>query len=126
MDAETGKTAEPLTLICVDDDEHVRRSLKLLFENTPMKIIVCTSGIQALDALESQDADIVISDYLLPDMDGISLLDRVRHHDCRIKRILMTTIVNDDIRLAAIRSGIDRFVEKPLTIASVDTIIGEL
>jgi DNA-binding NtrC family response regulator len=126
MNAETGRITEPLTLVCVDEDEHVRRALKLLFEKTPMKIIVFTTGRQALDALEFQDADIFISDYFLPDMDGISLLERVWHHDCRIKRILMTTIVNDDIRLAAIRAGIDRFVEKPLTIASVDTIIGGL
>jgi response regulator RpfG family c-di-GMP phosphodiesterase len=68
----------------------------------------------------------VISDYFLPDMNGVEFLNQVAINNPGIIRILMATIVNDELKLDILKAGIDRFIEKPLTVASLDTIINEL
>ena len=68
----------------------------------------------------------VISDYFLPDLDGIEFLNQVAQIHPNATRILMATISSDELEQEIARAGIDRFIEKPITIASLDTIINEL
>ena len=113
-------------IMFIDNDEHVRDSLKFFFDSTQMNFLIFKSAAEALNSLKYQKIDIVISDYFLPDMNGVEFLNQVAIDNPGIIRILMTTIVNDDLKLEVLKAGIDRFIEKPLTIASLDIIINEL
>ncbi len=59
-------------------------------------------------------------------MDGVEFLKAVGKTDPNIIRILMATIASDDLDQEIRKAGIDRFIEKPLTVASLDRIINEL
>ena len=110
----------------IDNDEHVRDSLKLFFDSSHMDFLIFKSASEGLNSLKYQEIDMVISDYFLPDMNGIEFLNQVAKNNPGITRILMATIVNDDLKLEILKAGIDRFIEKPLTVSSLDTIINEL
>lgn len=115
-----------LQIMLIDYDKHVRESLTVFFESEAQRFLIFKSASEGLNSLKYQKIDIVIADYFLPDMDGLTFLKKVRENSPDTIRILMATIANDalkkDIRLA----GIDRFLEKPLTIASLDTVLCEL
>ncbi|SDU16163.1 response regulator [Desulfobacula phenolica] len=113
-------------IMFIDNDEHVRDSLKVFFDSTQMDFLIFKTAAQGLNSLKYQKIDIVISDYFLPDMNGVDFLNQVAMDNPDIIRILMTTIVNDDLKLDVLKAGIDFFIEKPLTVASLDTIINEL
>lgn len=113
-------------IMVIDNDEHVRDSLKVFFDSSQMDLLIFQSASEGLNSLKYQKIDMVISDYFLPDMDGIDFLNQVAKNDPSITRILMATIVNDDLKLEILKAGIDRFIEKPLTIPSLDMIINEL
>jgi len=117
---------ESFQIMFIDSDRHVRESLKTFFDSTQLRFLIFKSGLEGLNSLKYQDIDVVISDYFLPDMDGVTFLNKVAKTHPGITRILMATIVNDDLRLEIRESGIDRFIEKPLTVASLDTILSEL
>lgn len=113
-------------IMFIDNDEHIRDSLKVFFDSSQMDLLIFQSASEGLNSLKYQKIDMVISDYFLPDMNGIEFLKLVAKNDPDITRILMATIVNDDLRLEILKAGIDRLIEKPLTITSLDMIINEL
>ncbi|OQY53400.1 MAG: hypothetical protein B6230_00300 [Desulfobacteraceae bacterium 4572_89] len=113
-------------IMFIDNDKHVRDSLKVFFENSQTKVLIFKSASEGLNSLKYHNVDVVISDYFLADMDGIEFLTRVAKIHPDTKRILMATITIDDLEQQIVRAGIDRFIEKPLSVASLDTIINEL
>lgn len=113
-------------IMFIDNDEHIRDSLKVFFDSSQMDLLIFQSASEGLNSLKYQKIDMVISDYFLPDMNGVDFLNQVAKNDPGITRILMATIVNDDLKLEILKAGIDRFIEKPLTITSLDMIINEL
>ena len=113
-------------IMFIDNDEHVRDSLKVFFDSSQMDFLIFKSASEGLNSLKYQPIDMVISDYFLPDMNGVEFLNLVARNNPCITRILMATIVNDELKLEIRKAGIDRFIEKPLTVTSLDTIINEL
>lgn len=109
----------------IDNDDLVCDSLKVFFGGSRLNFLIFRSASDGLNSLKYQEIDMVVSDYSLPDMNGIEFLKRVARNHPGITRILMTTIVNDDLKCEFDREGIDRLIEKPLTVASLDTIIND-
>ncbi len=110
-------------IMLIDNDKYVRESLGTFFETGKIKFLIFKSATEGLNSLKYQDIDIVISDYFLPDMDGLTLLKRMAEQQPGIARILMATIVNDDLKKEILTAGIDAFIEKPLNVTSIDQII---
>jgi two-component system NtrC family sensor kinase len=110
----------------IDNDEHVRDSLKVFFDSSHMDFLIFKSAQEGLDSLKYREIDMVVADYFLPDMNGIEFLNQVARKNPCITRILMSTIVNDDLKQEIRKAKIDRFIEKPLTMSFLDTIINEL
>jgi len=113
-------------IMFIDNDEHVRDSLKVFFDSSHMDFLIFKSAQEGLDSLKYREIDMVVADYFLPDMNGIEFLNQVARKNPGITRILMSTIVNDDLEQEIRKAKIDRFIEKPLTMSFLDTIINEL
>ncbi len=117
---------EARQIMIIDSDKYVRESLSTFFGNERLKFLIFKSGSEGLNALKYQDIDVVIADYFLPDMDGVALLKLVALEKPGTARILMATITNDELRDDILRNKIDAFIEKPLSIASIDNILGDI
>jgi CheY-like chemotaxis protein len=113
-------------IMIVDNDPFVRDSLKFFLDSGHAHYLIFKSGREGLNALAYQNIDVVVCDYFLPDMDGIQFLNQAKIKSANIQRILMATLVNDDLRGEIKAAGIERFIEKPLTVALLDTMICEL
>lgn len=109
----------------IDNDKYVRESLSTFFEQGERKFLIFQSAREGLNSLKYQSFAVVISDYFLPDMNGLSFLDQVGKLHPQISRILMSTIVTDELRIQAEESRIDVLLEKPLNAASIDKILNE-
>ena len=73
-----------------------------------------TSAGEALDYIEKNDVGLVVSDYLMPEMDGISFLARVRKSRPEIPRILLTGYADKENAIKAINEvGLFQYIEKP-------------
>ncbi len=110
----------------IDNDRHIRESLKVFFEAGQTNFLIFKTAEEGLNALKYQNVNVVISDYFLPDMDGVSFLKQAAQIQNEVTRILMATITSDDLEQEILAEGIDRFIEKPLTVATLDTVINEL
>ena len=70
-----------MKILLIDDDELIRNSLTLFFEEEGCHLLALETAEEGIEALKQHAYDIVISDYKLPGMDGLGFLKRV--HDCQ-------------------------------------------
>jgi DNA-binding NtrC family response regulator len=113
-------------IMIIDNDKFVRESLSTFFCKGPLRLLIFKSAVEGLNALKHQDIDVVVSDYFLPDMDGLSFLKQVGRQNPGIARVLMSTIVSDNLKTETITAGIDTLLEKPLSVASIDQVLCNL
>jgi HD-like signal output (HDOD) protein/CheY-like chemotaxis protein len=81
---------ENKTVMFVDDEKFILRSLKRLFKNEPYTTVFMNSGQEALDYLESNTIDLIISDIRMPEMDGFKLLSAVKEKYPKILRVALS------------------------------------
>ena len=107
------ETHKPCVLV-VDDELSVLRSIKRLLRREPINLITINSPKQALDLFNTNDIDIVISDYRMPEMNGIELLREIRKRHPHTIRITLTGYSDVDAIIGAINDGeVFRFLVKP-------------
>lgn len=105
------------SILVVDDEADIRESLKDLIEAHMAKTQVYTaaSGKQALEMLDKQPVDLIISDYRMPGMDGLEFLVRCRDKLPEVPRILITAYPALDAAVRAINEAqIQNFLTKPI------------
>lgn len=103
------------TIVLVDDEEMILTSLKSFITlETNFKIETFTSATKALEFIKNNDIDVVLSDYLMPEMDGISFLAKVRELRPDVPRIILTGYADKENAIKAINDvGLFQYIEKP-------------
>ena len=103
------------TIMLVDDEEMVLTSLSsFLMLETDYDVVTFTSGHQALQHLEGHTIDVVVSDFLMPEMDGLAFLSQVRDLRPEIPRIILTGYADKENAIKAINEiGLYQYIEKP-------------
>jgi len=102
-------------LLIVDDEAVIRALLQRHFVAKDYIVDTAANGIEALQHLADAKYDIVVTDLLMPEMDGHELLARIRDEYPLIRVIVMTGAVSIDNMLDCLREGAFTFVTKPLT-----------
>src|ERR1044071_999554 len=95
------------TILLVDDEEMVLTSIKsFLAIESNYKLIAFTSPVEALRFLDGDHphVDLVISDYLMPEMDGITFLAKVKEKVPMVPRILLTGYADKENAIKAINN----------------------
>jgi two-component system response regulator PilR (NtrC family) len=110
-------------ILIVDDEQSYRQLLSLVFEGDGHSIRTATNGREALDLLQDEAADVVISDVRMPDMDGIDLLRAVRETQPDLGVVLMTAFASVETAREAFKLGADDFIQKPFDVEELKLIV---
>ncbi len=102
-------------ILLVDDEEMVVTSIKsFLTLETDYEVVAFTSPKEALEFVRKNKVDLVISDYLMPDIDGIEFLGLVKDIQPEATRILLTGYADKENAIKAINDvGLYQYIEKP-------------
>ena len=102
-------------IVIVDDEEMVLTSLKsFLGLETQYDVQTFVSANKALEFIEDHEIDLVISDYLMPEMDGMTFLAQVRTMRPDVPRIILTGYADKENAIKAINEvGLFQYIEKP-------------
>ncbi len=117
--------AKECMLLVVDDDRGMRETLLDILEDRGYQVGVAEDGIQALGAFRSQAYDLVLMDIVMPRMNGVETLKRLRQIDSHVVVIMMTAYAVEDLVEEALREGVYRVLYKPLDIDEVLRLIDE-
>ena len=102
------------SILLVDDEKNILRSLKRLFMEEGYRVITAESGEEGLKILESEKPDMIISDQRMPGMEGLEFLERTIEDHPDVLRIILTGQAELDDAIRAINDGcIYKFILKP-------------
>lgn len=66
------------TILCVDDNEQALSIRKLMLETRGYRVVACTGAMQALEAFRAGEVDLVLTDLLMPGLDGATLVSKIK------------------------------------------------
>jgi putative nucleotidyltransferase with HDIG domain len=102
------------TVLFVDDEVNILKALQRLLRNEPMKVLTASRPQEALQLLETEPAQVVVSDQRMPEMSGVDLLSTMRERHPDMVRMMLTGYTEMNIAVEAINRGeIYRLITKP-------------
>ena len=104
-----------MQVLIVDDEPISRRLLQNYLEKWGYQVVVAENGSRAWQIFQQGDFRMVISDWLMPEMDGLELVRRIRGHTNRghVYAILVTVRAQKEDLVEAMEAGADDFISKP-------------
>jgi signal transduction histidine kinase/DNA-binding response OmpR family regulator len=113
--SETDETANDLPIVLVvDDHPEIRQVIAAIFEND-YQVLQAKNGKDALQMAQKEIPDIVISDIMMPEMDGFEFCKQIKNNELTsfIPIILLTAKTSDTTHVEALQSTADAFLTKP-------------
>ena len=110
--------ATTLKVLVVDDKAAVREVMRLALEKLGVRVIhEASDGSKAFETALVQPIDLIISEYSIPKMDGLELLQAVRKHPAlrKLPFILITSRADRELVITAAHAGANTYLTKPYT-----------
>ena len=119
-----------LRILCVDDNDKNRRIAELLLGKLGLDVTLCASGAEALDLCAMQPFDLILMDIVMPDMDGLETLQRLRSTPGNPNRatpaIALTAKVAQDDVVTYMNGGFASVCPKPINVAELASAISRI
>ncbi len=107
----TNRTAP--TVLVIDDEAGILETLRILLKNEGFTPVTALGGKAGLDALETSNPDIVLSDIRMPTISGIEVLAAVKSRDPQLPVVLMTAQASMQSAIQAVNEGAYYYIQKP-------------
>ncbi len=115
----------PPTLLVIDDEETIRRSLRHFFSRKGYRFLEAETGALGLAQVQDQAPDLVLLDLKLPDTDGLTLLGKIRESSPETAVIMVTARGSIESAVAAIKAGATDYLSKPVDLDEVDLLLSK-
>ena len=116
-------TAGRPRILVAEDDDLGRRLLHRIFAALPYDVTIVADGALAIEAFRRERYDVVVTDLVMPKLDGIALLRAIRETDLEVPVLLMTGAPDMPSAIAAIELGAFGYVPKPFEIDHLRSLI---
>ena len=107
------------TILIVDDEQNIRESLMKVLSRENYAVLPAASAKDAISLLGKHAVDLVISDIMMPEMDGLSLLKRIKQSFGDVEVLLITGHATVEMAVEAMREGAHDFIAKPFKRADI-------
>ena len=105
------------TILVIDDEEIMREILHELLVQEGYEVRLASSGSEGLDICRSVTFDAAIVDIMMPDMDGISVLDELKRLDEQLPVLMITAFASVENAIASMKRGAFDYITKPFKMA---------
>lgn len=110
-------------ILVVDDEANAREALAELLREEGYEVETASDGRKALMLLERFDADVVLTDLKMPEIDGLELINRAREIHPHLTFVVMTAFGSIDTAVEAIKRGAENYLTKPLDLSAVTALV---
>lgn len=100
-------------ILVVEDEKDLNRFVSLYLKNVGFFVVSAENGVKALDEMERNKFDLILTDIMMPEMNGFEFSEIVRTSDKNIPIIFMTARDDKESKMLGYNIGIDEYVTKP-------------
>lgn len=122
---ELAKPRQHTHILIVDDEEPLRRLLRILLEGIGYRVSTASNGREALTAFDTGAFDIALIDILMPDMDGYTLCHELRKRSS-VPIIMVSALNRTQAVVQGLDNGADDYITKPFQLRDIDLRIQAL
>ena len=101
------------SVLVVDDDAGIRKTLSKILEKEGYLVETVENGMEAIKASNKRFFNVALIDIRLPDMEGTKLLERLKEHEPKMVKIIITGYASLQNAIEAVNKGADEYVLKP-------------
>lgn len=112
------------TILVADDEQLIRWSLSERLQADGLRIIEAATGQEAIDKVH-EGVDLVLLDFKLPDIDGVTVLRQIKEHDPDVVVILLTAYATVDTAVEAMKTGAYHVANKPFNVDAVSDLVAK-
>ncbi|HON58375.1 MAG TPA: sigma-54 dependent transcriptional regulator [Smithella sp.] len=110
-------------ILVIDDDASIAETLELYLTEEGHKVRTALTGTDGLNQYVQEQADVVILDIRLPDVDGFAVLEDLKEENENVKVIMITAFHDMETTINAMKSGAFDYIHKPINVDELDLAI---
>ncbi len=110
------KTNKKASILLVEDEENLHDTLRLNLEIEGYEISSAYNGTQALKAVKEEYFDLIILDIMLPEIDGINVIERIRIQNLEVPILILSAKDTSADKILGLRTGADDYLTKPFNL----------
>jgi DNA-binding NtrC family response regulator len=114
----------PKTLLIADDEENTISLLKEVFSSPDIRLHAARSGSEAISIIDHTDIDVVLTDFMMPGVDGLAVLAHAKKVLPKCEVILMTAFATVENAVQAMKLGAFHYLTKPFKVVEVVNLVG--
>ena len=115
-----------MKILLVDDSRTIRNIQKnVLKQLGHTEVAEAEDGVQALKIFNENTPDLVLVDWNMPNMDGLTLVKKIREINTTVPLIMCTTEAEKSRVVEAVKAGVNNYIVKPFTVESLGEKIGQ-
>lgn len=103
-----------VTILVVEDDKNLQRLMETVLKNNGYNVLLGKNGLEALDIIDKKHIDLMISDIMMPGMDGYSLVESLRQANYNLPILLVTAKETFEDKRKGFNLGVDDYMVKPI------------
>ena len=111
------------TILLIEDERQLRDNLQILLQSAGYQVITAANGVEGIQQLREQAFDLVLTDLVMPGMDGFKVMDYLRVHSPETVVVAITGYVSADSAITALRKGAYDYLAKPLDVDLMHSVV---
>ena len=116
-------TATAGRVLVVDDHARARESMTDVLRHAGHTVAGCASAVEALRLLEKKDFDVIVTDLMMPGMNGLDFIRALRQRHCAAKILMVTAHASVSSAVEAMRYGAFDYIEKPFEVDQLEQLV---
>jgi CheY-like chemotaxis protein len=113
-------------ILLVDDSKFQRKFVSGMLTNLGHVVSEAEDGEKGLQMLETAKPDLIITDLLMPVLDGVSLLRGLNEKNCPVPTVVVSADIQESTKKECLRLGARAFLNKPITSADLEAMVNHL
>ena len=111
------------TILLIEDELQLRDNLQILLQSAGYQVTTAANGVEGIQQLREQAFDLVITDLVMPGMDGFKVMDYLQVHSSETVVVAITGYVSAESAITALRKGAYDYLAKPLDVDLVYSVV---
>src|SRR5262249_21609515 len=111
------------TILLIEDERQLRENLQILLQSAGYRVTTAANGAEGLQQIREEPFDLVITDLVMPGMDGFQIMDYLKFHYPETVVVAITCYVSTESAITALRKGAYDYLAKPLDVDLVHSVV---